>query len=253
VRQGRLSAEEAESHPQRSVIMRVLGAEPEVEIDTWSIQGCDGDVVLLCSDGLTRFVDDERIGRTLAGPLKGAVRELVRTANAAGGDDNITAVAFRLAGGDGSSGTETLVTKAVDDRDTLSEADRVPVIGGGEPPEPSRDFRLREEPEHGARGRTRLAVAGVLLTLLTAGLVAGAVLGLRWAHFVGVDKTGHVAVYRGLPIDLGGGHTLYSETYRSGVAAASLSRSRRVKLLDHSLRSSGDAMRVVQQLERGQP
>ena len=94
---------------------------------------------------------------------------------------------------------------------------------------------------------------GVLAVLLTAGLVTGAFLAFRWSHFVGVDTTGHVAVYQGLPIDLGGGHTLYRETYRSGVAAASLSHARRVKLLDHTLRSSGDAMRVVQQLERGQP
>jgi PPM family protein phosphatase len=255
VRQGRLSAEEAESHPQRSVIMRVLGVEPEVEVDTWSIEAADGDVVLLCSDGLTRFVDDDHIGSALAGPLKGAVRELVRAANAAGGDDNITAVAFRLANGDAPATSDTLVAAPVDDRDTLSEADDVPVIrdAGGAAPVLAQEFNLLGEPQDGGRRRGRLAVIGAILVLLTAGLVAGAFFAFRWSHFVGVDKTGHVAVYQGLPIDLGGGHTLYRETFRSGVAAATLSHARRVKLLDHTLRSSGDALRVVQQLERGQP
>jgi serine/threonine protein phosphatase PrpC len=255
VRQGRLSAEEAESHPQRSVIMRVLGVEPEVEVDTWSIEAADGDVVLLCSDGLTRFVDDGRIGSALAGPLKGAVRELVRAANAAGGDDNITAVAFRVANGDAPASSDTLVAAPVDDRDTLSEADDVPVIrdAGGPAAAPPQEFNLLGEPRDGGRARGRLAVIGAALVLLTAGLVAGAFFAFRWSHFVGVDQTGHVAVYQGLPIDLGGGHTLYRETYRSGVAAATLSHARRVKLLDHTLRSSGDTLRVVQQLERGQP
>jgi protein phosphatase len=243
VRQGRLSAEEAETHPQRSVIMRVLGVEPEVEVDTWSIEAADGDVVLLCSDGLTRFVDDEQIGRTLARPLNGAVRELVRAANAAGGDDNITAVAFRVEGG-GVAG-ETLVAAPVDDRDTLTEADRVPVIRD--------DFHLRDGADSGGRRSLRLAIIGTVAVVLTVALAAGLFVAFRWSHFVGVDDTGHVAVYQGLPIDLGGGHTLYRETYRSGVAAATLSQSRRMKLLDHTLRSSGDAMRVVRQLERGQP
>src|SRR5919197_1067591 len=57
IRSGRLSPEEAEVHPQRSVITRVLGTDPEVDVDTFSIETQPGDVFILCSDGLTSMVD----------------------------------------------------------------------------------------------------------------------------------------------------------------------------------------------------
>ena len=87
-------------HPQRSVITRALGAGPELEVDTSVVQVRDGDVLLLCSDGLSGLIGDEAIGRLIGGGgrLDEAVRRLVRAANDAGGDDNVTAVAFRIAG-----------------------------------------------------------------------------------------------------------------------------------------------------------
>ena len=65
VRQGELTEAEAEQHPQRSVITRALGAEPEVRVDTFTIDSQPGDVVLLCSDGLTTMVDEQTIGTLL--------------------------------------------------------------------------------------------------------------------------------------------------------------------------------------------
>src|SRR4051794_811647 len=58
VRQGRLTPEQAEKHPQRSVITRALGPESDVEVDTFTISARDGDVYLLCSDGLSGMVSD---------------------------------------------------------------------------------------------------------------------------------------------------------------------------------------------------
>ena len=66
VRGGKLSAEEAEHHPQRSVITRALGTDPDVDVDTFTVDAEDGDVFVLCSDGLTDMVGDDEIGEVLA-------------------------------------------------------------------------------------------------------------------------------------------------------------------------------------------
>jgi serine/threonine protein phosphatase PrpC len=94
VREGRLTHAEAEVHPQRSLITRALGLERDVEVDGWEIVPFEGDRLLLCSDGLTNEVSEDRIAATLrrlADPNE-AARELVRMAKDAGGHDNITVV-----------------------------------------------------------------------------------------------------------------------------------------------------------------
>jgi protein phosphatase len=65
-RRGQLTAQEADEHPQRSIITRALGPEPEVVVDTHSWAARDGDVLLLCSDGLTGMVEDRRLQQLLA-------------------------------------------------------------------------------------------------------------------------------------------------------------------------------------------
>jgi PPM family protein phosphatase len=97
-RRGQLTAEEADEHPQRSIITRALGPEPDVTVDTHSWRGAEGDVYLLCSDGLTSMVSEERMAAILreAPTLRDAGRALVAAANDAGGRDNITVVLFRL-------------------------------------------------------------------------------------------------------------------------------------------------------------
>ena len=97
-RKGQITDAQAEDHPQRSIITRALGPEPEVEVDIQTVPAAPGDVFLLCSDGLTTMLDEERIGLVLAGAssMKEAVSSLVDQANRAGGRDNITALAFRL-------------------------------------------------------------------------------------------------------------------------------------------------------------
>ena len=98
IKLGKLTPEEAETHPQRSVILRALGPAAAVEVDVLHVEPQEDDVCLLCSDGLTGMVKDEVIEETLTTipSLDEAVEMLIACANAAGGIDNITAVVFRL-------------------------------------------------------------------------------------------------------------------------------------------------------------
>ena len=98
MREGRLTPEEAQEHPQRSVITRALGPYAEVEIDTRSFQGREGDLLLLCSDGLTSMIDEPQIHAILrsGGTLAELGQRLIAAANQAGGRDNITVLLVRL-------------------------------------------------------------------------------------------------------------------------------------------------------------
>src|SRR3954466_9876535 len=97
VLRGKLTEEQAEMHPQRSVITRALGSEPDVEVDVHVYQARAGDVFMLNSDGLTSMVQEPRVKEILdrAGALDEAGRELITAANDAGGRDNITVILFR--------------------------------------------------------------------------------------------------------------------------------------------------------------
>jgi len=99
VRTGRLTEAEAAVHPHRSVITRALGTEAEVEVDTRTLELAPGDLILLCSDGLSAMVRDDAIALLLADsdldPYQ-AAETLVRAANAAGGEDNVTVVVFEV-------------------------------------------------------------------------------------------------------------------------------------------------------------
>jgi serine/threonine protein phosphatase PrpC len=100
MKSGKLSPEEAETHPQRSVITRALGTDPDVDVDSFTIETHVGDVFLLCSDGLTTMVDDDDILGVLEryhDDLDRATKSLVSAANRGGGEDNITVVAFAIA------------------------------------------------------------------------------------------------------------------------------------------------------------
>src|SRR5205814_9595213 len=80
VRRGELSPEEAEVHPQRSVITRALGTDPDVDVDPFTVEAKPGDVYLICSDGLSDMVDTatlEKIVRSNRGSLDTASRALV--------------------------------------------------------------------------------------------------------------------------------------------------------------------------------
>jgi serine/threonine protein phosphatase PrpC len=91
----RLTPEEVESFPHKNVIVRALGMKDTVEVDLVRLPLQEGDVVLLCCDGLSGMVSDEQLGELIRqhqGDLKAATQALVDAANAAGGIDNITCV-----------------------------------------------------------------------------------------------------------------------------------------------------------------
>jgi serine/threonine protein phosphatase PrpC len=261
VRSGRISPEEADTHPQRSVITRALGTDPEVDVDTFTVPAEPGDVFLLCSDGLTTMVPDEDILEQVEGAksLEHAVKGLVKAANRAGGEDNVTVVLFALTGeeetavlsGDG-RGSE------VDLEDTLSglEATAVQPIPTARP-RPEAEATAPERPEGQprpapkARWPRRLLASAFALAFIT-GLVAVAFWFLGRAYFVGADADGNVAVYQGVPWDLGGGVNLYRARYVSRLQAVQLSESERSALFDHELVPYDDARaRIARYEEEG--
>jgi PPM family protein phosphatase len=232
VRSGRLTPDEAGNHPHRSVITRALGTDPEVAVDVIAVRTKPGDVFVLCSDGLSSMVGDDAIRDVLeqhGDDLDTAARVLVDGANAAGGEDNITVVVFEVTGS----------AEALDDTGEIA----------GLPPE--------EETLHGVPSpfaaeeavsprRARMGPALIATGLAVLVLGATAVFGLSRAHFVGVEKGGAVAVYQGLPWDLGFGLRLYRVVYESPLLAANLSQDERRELFDHDLQSRGDAIREIE-------
>jgi PPM family protein phosphatase len=132
VRSGRLSPEEAEMHPQRSVITRALGTEANVDVDTFTVETQPGDVFLLCSDGLTTMVGDERIVaavRENRDDLERAAKQLISDANRSGGEDNVTVVFFEIVEEGAETGeTAPLPAVVAEDEDTLTEVEDVPVV-----------------------------------------------------------------------------------------------------------------------------
>jgi PPM family protein phosphatase len=229
---GQISEHEAEHHPQRSVITRVLGAESEVQVDIFWLDGADGDVLLLCSDGLTTMVPEARIAELL-GSVHGcesAAERLVAAALDAGGEDNITAVLFRIG-----------PREEAQDRSPREILTSDPDL---EPPD--------DPPAARSRGRTVLRALVAVLLLALIGTAIG--VGLREAHFVGADETtGHVAIYQGLPVDLFGGVKLYHEVSESRLAYASLDAATRKQLFDHRIRSKSSAEAAVRDAERAGP
>jgi protein phosphatase len=269
MRSGRLTPEEAETHPQRSVITRALGTDPEVDVDTMTVEASPGDVFLLCSDGLTTMVADEDILELVAraGSLEDAARALVKAANKGGGEDNVTVVLFAVEG-DATALEETLVAangRGADEdlEDTLSGLEVPPALRATEttvlaPPEPRgwpvdepEDERPAREPRRRRRRwRRRLGWAALLLAFVAL-VLAGALWGLSRAYFVGADEEGNVTVFQGLPYDLGEGVGLYRARYVSGLHASQLSAGERTELFDHDLVSYDEARARIAGYEVG--
>lgn len=102
IRAGRMTEEESRSHPNRSVITRALGTDPDLKIDVYEVDASAGDRLLLCTDGLTVALLDEQIREILAANREpeAAVRALVDAANDAGGIDNVSVIVIDLSADD---------------------------------------------------------------------------------------------------------------------------------------------------------
>jgi protein phosphatase len=240
---------------------------------------------LVCSDGLTTMLgEDELLDVLVSRPsLRDAGEHLIAAANAAGGKDNITVVLFRVEdlpteGDRLTDGRTTITTLAAapeadgprqahtdppDLKDPLDVAvhdeavhddDRRATAGQVVIPRRPRRPASESRPSRGARVRRRLRrLRGPVVGLVVVGLLAaGAYLALQSVYFIGTNQRGLVTMFSGLPYELPGKIKLYSSNYVSGVSASTLPGTRRQALLDHSLRSEGDAAQLMRQLELGQ-
>jgi serine/threonine protein phosphatase PrpC len=243
VRRGELDPSEAESHPQRSIITRALGPEPDVDVETFTCRGRAGDVYLVCSDGLTSMVPEGRLRELLVegGSLEQAAHRLVDAANEAGGKDNITVVLFRL-GDDGSAAGAATGGDTLSGQDTRADLSATEVRAAAE----ADGSEGRRSPK-----RTRRLVAATLAGVIVAALIVGFYFGSREFYFLGTNDQGLVSLYRGLPYDLPLDIELYEEQYVSGVPAGSLPPDRRDEIIGHQLREEGDAVDLMRDLELG--
>jgi serine/threonine protein phosphatase PrpC len=164
VRAGRLSTEEAEQHPHRSVITRAVGTEPSVEVDTLTRIMAPGDLYLICSDGLTDIVRDEQIAELIAAADNdpdASAGALVAAANRAGGIDNITVVLFEIIAGDPPPAPDPPGEPDADTMEQALESTAVEPVASVVPVQ-----------RHGAGSGGRwLALVSVVLTVAVAALV----------------------------------------------------------------------------------
>ncbi len=248
-RKGQLTDAQAEDHPQRSIITRALGPEPDVDVDVQTVPAGPGDVFLLCSDGLTTMLGDEQIAKLLADAtsIEAAVRALVDEANRAGGRDNITALAFRLedaaAPRDDPHGATLIGPSAEAEGLTGTEVRRRAAAAAAKERREKIDVKPR-------RRRARTAAKVVAGLVLLAAIAFGAWYGNRQVWFLGTDDGGRVAIYRGLPYELPFGVRLYSEHYASPIQTTGLSSRRRDAVTGNDLRSRSDAVSLVEEIER---
>ncbi len=288
-RQGRLTEEEADEHPQRSIITRALGPEGHVDVDTRTLRGRDGDVFLLCSDGLTTMIKEPLIAETLRGApsLHDAGERLIDAANDAGGRDNITVILVRIEDVQGGGAREEQATSVGEDAlrtsdvqaaleaesakrgvsalDVRTTERRGPVATAAPPRDDPTPSSRRLEPvvprssepsgpaakRPRSRLRRRLLVTLAILGFLVLPIGIGVLTAVRAVYFIGADDQGYVTVYRGLPWELPLGVDLYQSNYTSAVHRDLVPDQRQETLLDQSLRSRDDAYEVVGELERG--
>jgi PPM family protein phosphatase len=255
-RKGQLTEAQAEDHPQRSIITRSVGPEPEVDVDLQTVPAQAGDIFLLCSDGLTTMLDDDHIERLLARAtsMPNAVRALVDEANRAGGRDNISVIAFKVVDAaepalDSGAEGATLIGQSAEEAGlTTTEVRR---RAAADAARQRREDATAVRP--GRRRRIVKRVAGVVALLVVIGaIVFGATYGLRHVWFLGTDDAGRVTLYRGVPYELPFGIKLWSEKYSAPVQTEALPEKRKEAVTGHGLRSHAGAAELLEEIERGQ-
>jgi protein phosphatase len=238
VREGRLTPEQAESHPQRNIVTRALGLDEPVQVDVYPLDVVQGDRIILCSDGLTTMVrerDIERIARNEADPQR-AAEQLVDAANSAGGEDNTSVVVIDVLEVDVADATET-----------------IPVVP---PPSPARIMAPAPDvpPPSAARDSWPKRVRNALLLFVPLVLVlAIAVGGVGWyarrSYYVGFAGN-RVVIYKGVPGGVLGWNPTVDETTK--IAAADLTPIDHDRVAGGAARGSlGDAHRFVARLQAG--
>jgi serine/threonine protein phosphatase PrpC len=232
---GRITPEEAAVHPRRSVLMRVLGdVDAAPEIDTTVFDVLPGDRWLLCSDGLSSYVSDDKIAHTLTvqTAVKDAADRLVKESLDQGAPDNVTVVIVDIDDtGESASSPVIVVGSAAVPLTFEGESGRRPLRLPTLLLHPLKSTQAREdahfEPESDEyldeliledrrRARRRRITWLVGVIVIAALIVSALVVGYRWSQslfYVGADGQ-TVAIYRGIQQDLGpiSLHSVYSET-----------------------------------------
>jgi len=231
VKEGRLQPEEAERHPQRSIITRALGVDDQVEVDVLTIPIQEGDRVLMCSDGLSSMIDASTMHRVLADndDPQTAVDRLVDAANDAGGEDNITAVVLIFDGGSSANVSAAVddakPTEEVGDRDAALRQETVQP--GARKGDLTGAFRPAEARPAASRARGGRGSRPILVTLVLVALVLGAAIAafkyliVENSYYVTTNDGGNLAIFRGLPDEVLG-MTFQEELETSEVAADDL-------------------------------
>jgi PPM family protein phosphatase len=203
---GRLSPEDAERHPQRSVITRALGIDPEVEFDLFTYKLQVGDRLLLCSDGLSDVVEPAQIRNVLLRVRNShqAAQKLVTVANEQGGPDNITVIVVDAV----DEATAQAMEEGGDTTGDLavgSATGALPVVDGdGAGGRSGRAARAKDRSVARHRRLQRFLVAGIVVLVVAVLLVAGRSF-LFSRYWVGFDGD-TVAVFQGVPGDVAGIH-----------------------------------------------
>ena len=205
---GRLSPEDAEHHPQRSVITRALGIDPEVEFDLFTYKLQVGDRLLLCSDGLSDVVEPAQIRKVLlrVPSAQRAARELVTVANEQGGPDNITVIVVDAVD-EATAEAQEAGGDTTGDLAAGSATGALPVVdgdvAGGRRARGGRAARAAKDRSLVMHRRLqRFLVAGIVVLALAALLVAGRSF-LFSRYWVGFDGD-TVAVFQGVPGNVAG-------------------------------------------------
>jgi PPM family protein phosphatase len=192
---GRLSPEDAERHPQRSVITRALGIDPEVEFDLFTYKLQVGDRLLLCSDGLSDVVEPAQIRNVLLRVRNSqqAARKLVTVANEQGGPDNITVIVV--------DAVDEATAQAMEEGSDTTGA--LPVVDGdGAGGRSGRAARAKDRSVARHRRLQRFLLAGIVVLVVAALVVAGRsfLFSRYWGGFAG----NMWAVFKDAPADVAG-------------------------------------------------
>jgi serine/threonine protein phosphatase PrpC len=251
VDEGRISEADASTHPQRSVITRVLDGRSDVELDLSVREARVGDRYLVCSDGLTGPVGSlETLREALTIPdVQASVDQLVQLALRGGGPDNVTVIVADVVDTDGHGSVPVVAGAAAEAPQEApagiadSAASRARVAEGRDTP-PAVRTPVAAGP-HRNRRRTAVVALGVLVLLL-AGAGAGYAY-VRTQYYVGVDHDS-VAVFRGVSGSVAGVplHTLESRSVLTTDQLSEVDRSRVEGGIPAV--SAADARAIVQRL-----